>query len=68
MIDGRLAGAVLGHWRFAPYDVEDIVLELPAKERGRVRRTVLDVVAAVYHPPRHHIRKYAGKSVRASGP
>jgi hypothetical protein len=68
MIDGRLVGAVLGHWRFAPYDVEDIVLELPAKERGRVRRTVLDVVAAVYHPPRHHIRKYAGKSVRASGP
>jgi hypothetical protein len=68
MIDGRLVGAVLGHWRFAPYDVEDIVLELPMKERGRVRQAVLDAVSAVYQPPRHHIRKYAGKGLRASGP
>jgi hypothetical protein len=64
LIDGEFSGAVLGHWRFRPYDVEDILLELPSRERDRRRKEVLDAVGQVYHPPRHHIRNYAGRPVQ----
>jgi uncharacterized protein (DUF885 family) len=63
LIDGVFRGAVLGRWGFRPYDVEDIVLELPSQERARRRVEVIDAVARVYHPPRHQIRKYAGRSL-----
>ncbi len=63
LVDGRFAGAVLGHWRFAPYDVEDIVVELPTGERTEIRDDVLRAVRAVYSPPRHHVRRYGGAKV-----
>ena len=31
LIDGELTGAVCGHWRIGPHDVEDIVLTLPVR-------------------------------------
>jgi hypothetical protein len=61
MVDGALAGAVTGHWRFAPYDIEDIVLELPARRRSEIRERVLQIVREVYRPPRHQILRYAGR-------
>jgi hypothetical protein len=60
MIDGLLWGAVLGHWRFAPYDVEDIILELPARRRSALRDRILRIVREVYRSPRHEILRYAG--------
>lgn len=64
LVDGAFLGAVLGHWRFAPYDVEDVVLELPAAQRQGRRAEVLRAVRDVYAPPRHHILRYAGRPVR----
>jgi hypothetical protein len=62
----RLAvyGAVLGHWRIGPHDVEDIAVELPAPERRQRREEVLKAVARQYRPPRSRILRYDGKAVK----
>jgi hypothetical protein len=63
LIDGAFQGAVLGHWRIGPHDVDDIIVKLPAAQRAERRNEILDVVAQWYHPPRSHILKYAGEKV-----
>ena len=63
LIDGVFQGAVLGHWRIGPHDVDDIIVELPAAQRADRRDEVLDIVAQWYHPPHSHILKYAGEEV-----
>jgi hypothetical protein len=63
LIDGEFRGAVLGHWRIGPHDVEDIAVELPAAERARRKAEILRAVAWGYHPPRSRILKYDGKAV-----
>ena len=63
LIDGELKGAVLGHWRFRPYDVEDIVLLLPKDECQRREKKVLAVVSYSYKPPHHNILKYCGNKL-----
>jgi hypothetical protein len=63
LIDGAFRGAVLGHWRIGPHDVEDIIVELPAAERASRREEILNAVAWQYRPPHSHILRYAGEEV-----
>ncbi|MCY3736733.1 MAG: winged helix DNA-binding domain-containing protein [Gemmatimonadaceae bacterium] len=63
LIDGELTGAVCGHWRIGPHDVEDIVVTLPEGECMRRKDEIVKEVARFYHPPGHHIRRYAGKAL-----
>lgn len=63
LIDGELTGAVCGHWRIGPHDVEDIVLTLPRRERMRRKDEVVKEVGRFYHPPGHRILRYAGTSL-----
>ena len=58
LIDGEFAGAVLGHWRIGPHDVDDILIELPAKQRSARKAEIMDAVAWNYHPPHHQILAY----------
>jgi hypothetical protein len=64
LIDGQFHGAVLGHWRIGPHDVEDIVVELPAHEREARREEVLQAVSWGYGPPHHNILRYDAKFLR----
>lgn len=66
LIDGDLRGAIRGHWGFKPYDVEDIVVDLPASARRTRREEILSAVAAAYPPPRHRILRYAGRPTPTS--
>ena len=61
LIDGELSGAVRGHWGFAPYDVDDVSVELSARECTRRRDEILTAVRSQYPPPRHTIQRYAGR-------
>jgi hypothetical protein len=61
LIDGEFKGAVLGHWRIGPHDVEDVVVELPAKERAARKAEILDAVAWQYGGESHRILMYDGK-------
>lgn len=65
LIDGDFQGAVCGHWRIGPHDVEDIVVHLPETERMARRGEIVEAVAWRYHPPSHHILRYDGKPVLA---
>lgn len=62
LIDGVFQGAVLGHWRIGPHDVEDIVVELPEAERTGRWEEILNAVAWRYRPPDSRILKYDGKA------
>lgn len=61
LVDGQFRGAVCGHWRIGPHDVEDIALDLPPRQRQARREAVLAAVAAHYRPPHSQIRRYAGE-------
>ena len=63
LIDGELRGAVCGHWRIGPHDVEDIAVELSAKERERRKAEIVAEISRVYHPPFSHVRRFAGKTL-----
>jgi hypothetical protein len=63
LIDGQFAGAVCGHWRIGPHDVDDIALDLPQKERVTRKREILKEVASNYSGERHRIIRYDGKRI-----
>jgi hypothetical protein len=63
LVDGEFRGAAVGHWRIGPYDIDDILLDLPDDERDARRDEILAAVATVYHPPRHNILRYAGEDL-----
>lgn len=63
LIDGEFRGAVAGHWRIGPHDVEDIIVSLPKGEAERRESAVIDAVAKIYHPPNSSILRFNGKSL-----
>ncbi len=63
LIDGEFKGAVLGHWRIGPHDVDDVVVELPKKERAARRAEILKAVRTVYSGPSHEIVCYDGREI-----
>lgn len=60
LIDGVFAGAVCGHWRIGPHDVEDIAVDLPEADRRARQEQIIEAVAQEYHPPRSAIRRFDG--------
>lgn len=63
LIDGEFKGAVLGHWRIGPYDVDDIVLDLDAEQADARKNEILDAIRLIYSPKHHAILKYNGAIV-----
>jgi len=61
LIDGAFQGAVLGHWRIGPHDVEDVIVELPHAESTSRREEIVKAVAWAYHPPHSRILRYNGR-------
>jgi hypothetical protein len=63
LIDGDLIGAVMGHARIGPHDVDDIELQIPKSDCASRRNEILSVVSKHYCPPRSRIRHYCGDSL-----
>lgn len=63
LIDGQFQGAVVGHWRIGPHDVDDIVLMLPQAACNARRDEIIAAVAWGYQPPYAHILRYAGETI-----
>ncbi|NKB69969.1 MAG: hypothetical protein GKR89_23085 [Candidatus Latescibacteria bacterium] len=63
LVDGRFAGAVCGHWRIGPHDIEDIAVHLPDEQVAKRRQEIIAQVAKGYHPPHSQIKRYAGQVV-----
>lgn len=62
LIDGEFKGAVLGHWRIGPHDVDDVIVELSAKERSARKAEILEAVSWQYQGENHRILAYDGKA------
>ncbi len=60
LVDGAFAGAVCGHWRIGPHDVDDIIVDLCDEQAEARRQEVLEQVGRVYRPPRSRILRYQG--------
>lgn len=65
LIDGDFRGAVCGHWRINPFDIDDIIVDLALTERTRRKAEIIHAVAWGYHPPSHNILRYAGEPLVA---
>jgi len=63
LIDGTIQGAVLGHWRIGPHDVDDIRVDLPVPERAARREAIIRAVAWGYQPPFSTINRFAGEAI-----
>ena len=63
LVDGEFRGAVCGHWRIGPHDVDDIIVDLPPTQRTARKEAMLAAVGAYYHPPKHHILRYTGEDI-----
>jgi len=61
LIDGEIKGAVEGHWRIGPHNIENIIMEIPEKEAAARKDEIIAAVAELYHPPYSRILKYNGK-------
>lgn len=63
LIDGEFNGAVLGHWRIGPYDVDDILIDLDSYEAEARKEEVIQAVRKVYTSERTAILKYNGEKL-----
>lgn len=60
LIDGAFAGAVCGHWRIGPHDVDDVVVDLSDAEAEERKDEILAAVEREYQPPRSRVLRYRG--------
>lgn len=60
LIDGEFHGAVMGKFKFGPHVIEDIVLDLPEKERNDRRNEILEAVYSVFDPVASSAIRYNG--------
>lgn len=60
LIDGEFHGASLGHFRNGPYDLEDVLLDLPLSEASMRKNDILDAIYAVNNGS-NHIKKFCGE-------
>lgn len=58
LVDGVFQGAVLGHWRIGPYDIDDIVLDMDLTEAEERKSEVIEAVRKIYDPEYHAILRY----------
>lgn len=61
LIDGEFKGAVLGHWRIGPHDVDDVCLLLPENECADRKEEIISVIKKTYHAPNSQIVLYCGR-------
>ncbi|GGH15788.1 DNA glycosylase AlkZ-like family protein [Paenibacillus segetis] len=63
LVDGEFQGAVLGHWRIGPYDVDDVILDLDATEAVSRQDEVITAIRKIYDPESCAILRYNGVEI-----
>lgn len=63
LVDGEFQGAVLGHWRIGPYDVDDVVLDLDVTEVVARQNEVIAAIRKIYNPDTCAILRYNGVEI-----
>lgn len=60
LIDGEIRGAVEGHWRIGPHNIENIIVNISEHESTVRKDEIIAEVAKLYHPPYSNILRYNG--------
>ncbi len=63
LIDGEFKGAVLGHWRIGPHDIEDITLCLGEEEIETRKEEIISAVMSGYSVKITHILRFNGENL-----
>jgi hypothetical protein len=66
MIDGRINGALLGHWQIKPHDIENIEIFLPYDEVKARYKEIEEAVYKVYSRSETKIKKFCGEKIDIS--
>lgn len=61
LIDGHFRGAVMGHFKYGPYIIEDVMLNLPEGEAKARRVEILDAIGRVNPKEESPVKRYCGK-------
>lgn len=62
LIDGELRGVVTGYFKYGPYILEDIVLDLPLEVATERKHEILDAVYAV-NGQENPVKRFCGKEI-----
>ena len=52
-----------GHFRNGPYDLEDVIVDLPEREGETRQEEILDAVRAVNFGTGNPVKRYRGRSL-----
>ena len=63
LIDGEFRGVVTGHFRNGPYDLEDVIVDLPEREGETRQEEILDAVRAVNFGTGNPVKRYRGRNL-----
>lgn len=63
LINGDFKGAVEGHWRIGPHNIENVILKVSDSEAKRRKDEIISVVEKYYHLPFSRILKYNGQDI-----
>ncbi|WP_164667250.1 DNA glycosylase AlkZ-like family protein [Virgibacillus doumboii] len=63
LIDGEFQGAVLGHWRIGPHDIDDVTLSLKPEQATIRKDEIIKAIRKYYTPERTKILKFNGDTI-----
>lgn len=63
LIDGEFKGAVLGHWRIGPHDIEDIELHLVQDEAEKRKKEITAAIREIYSIDTTAILRFNGEAL-----
>jgi hypothetical protein len=53
----------MGHWRIGPYDIEDILLDIPEDEAEMRKEEIIGAVRKIYSPETTTILHYNSQKI-----
>jgi hypothetical protein len=61
LIDGEFKGAVIGHWRIGPHDIDDVELNLSQEELEERKEDIIAAIRKGYSKDTTSILKFNGE-------
>ncbi len=62
MKKGEIIGALTGAFRFGPYDLEDVIVDLPVEDMLSSKQRIIDEIEKKYDPHTTLLKRYCGES------
>lgn len=63
LIDGTFHGATVGHFRNGPYDLVDVILDLPTEDAAMRKDEILEAVYTANFGQGNPIKRYNGEEL-----